>query len=419
MAALHQGRLLIFDDDPRVGNMIRMIAAASGYEARVVAHAERFFAEIDSWQPTHIALDLVMPEMDGVQVLGELGRRQCTADIIITSGIGSRVLDAAGRSASEHGLHVVGVLAKPFSAAALRGLLRARTADDSSVPVTDRQPDGSPDAHTVTAADLKFALENGQLRVYYQPKISCAQGGLAGFEALVRWEQPERGLIMPDQFVPFAETHALIDALTEEVLGQALTWFGARFPGEPSGAGVSLSINLSAASLRDGALVQRILGYCRRNRIPPERLIFEVTETSAMANPVVALDMLTRMRVQGFELSIDDFGTGYSSMLQLVRMPFSEIKVDKSFVMSALESVESRAVVKSIIDLGRSLGLKSAAEGVEDARTLDLLRDMGCNFAQGYFIGRPMGSEGVDGWIAGRGAAPADPESPPVGTGST
>jgi EAL domain-containing protein (putative c-di-GMP-specific phosphodiesterase class I)/DNA-binding NarL/FixJ family response regulator len=419
VAALHQGRLLIFEDDPRVGNMIRMIAAASGFDAHVVTHAERFFAEVDSWQPTHIALDLVMPDMDGVQVLGELGKRGCTAEIIITSGMGSRVLDAAGRSASEHGLRVVGVLAKPFSAAALRALLRARTPGDLSVPSAGRRSDGSPAPHAVTAEELRFALENGQLRVYYQPKISCAHGHLAGFEALVRWQQPQRGLIMPDQFVPFAETHALIDALTEEVLAQALVWFGTRFPDGRPGSGISLSINLSAASLLDGEMVERILGYCRRSAISPERLIFEVTETSAMANPIGALDMLTRMRVQGFELSIDDFGTGYSSMLQLVRMPFSEIKVDKSFVMSALESVESRAVVKSIIDLGRSLGLKSAAEGVEDASTLDLLRDMGCNFAQGYFIGRPMDSEAVDGWITAKGLAAADPKSHPGGAGTT
>lgn len=402
MASLVGGRLLIFEDDPSVGSMIRMIAVANGFDARVVGHSERFFAELDSWQPTHIALDLVMPDMDGVQVLEALGRRKCSADIIITSGMGNRVLDAAKRSASEHGLRVIGVLAKPFAAVALRALLWPTSSAETFAPHHFGTEIVSMGAFTATEAELRLAIESGHICVHYQPKISCIHGRLAGFEALARWEHPEHGLVMPDQFVPFAEVHGLIDALTDEVLEQSLTWFGAQLFDGPLGPEVSLSINLSAASLQDRDFLDRIIGCCRRSLVPPERLVFEVTETSAMRNPIAALDMLTRMRVQGFELSIDDFGTGYSSMLQLVRMPFSEIKVDKSFTMSAMSSLESRTVVKSIVDLGRSLGLKSAAEGVEDASTLTLLRDLGCDFAQGFFIGRPMDRDAVAGWIAGR-----------------
>jgi EAL domain-containing protein (putative c-di-GMP-specific phosphodiesterase class I) len=121
-----------------------------------------------------------------------------------------------------------------------------------------------------------------------------------------------------------------------------------------------------------------------------------------MKNSITSLDMLTRMRMKGFQLSIDDFGTGYSSMLELVPMPISEIKVDKSFVISATRSAESRAVVKSIVDLGRSLGLKSAAEGVENAETLELLKQLGCNFAQGYWIGRPMEGNAIPGWMSSK-----------------
>jgi EAL domain-containing protein (putative c-di-GMP-specific phosphodiesterase class I) len=390
--------------------MIRIMAGASGLEARVVGQADQFFAVLDEWEPTHIALDLVMPEMDGVQVLAALGKRKCAANIIITSGMGSRVLDAARRAANEHGLHVVGVLAKPFSNAALRALLLP-TAPAAPAPAagTEKRADSAA-IPEVTEGELRHALEHGQLRMHYQPKIECTGGRLAGFEALVRWVHPKRGLIMPDQFVPFAERHGLIDALTDEVLEQSLEWFGPRFVHAPPTPAVSLSINLSATSLQDGTLVDRLIARCQRRGVPAGRLIFEVTETSAMQNPAAALDMLTRMRVNGFQLSIDDFGTGYSSMLQLVRMPFSEIKVDRSFVMSALGSVESRTVVKSIVDLGRSLGLKSAAEGVENAPTLELLQEMGCDFAQGYFIGRPIEGEGIAAWMASR-PAPATQES--------
>jgi EAL domain-containing protein (putative c-di-GMP-specific phosphodiesterase class I) len=163
-----------------------------------------------------------------------------------------------------------------------------------------------------------------------------------------------------------------------------------------------LSVNLSASSLHDRKLVERIIACCNRYRVPPGRLIFELTETGAMENPTAALEMLTRLRLNGFRLSIDDFGMGHSSMLQLVRMPFTEIKVDKSFVMSATHSNESRAVIKSIVELGRSLGLQSAAEGVEDAGTLELVQQLGCDFAQGYFIGRPMAGDAVAHWMDGR-----------------
>lgn len=378
--------------------MIRMIAAASGFDARVVSQSERFFAEIDAWQPTHLAIDLVMPDMDGVQVLGALARRQCSADIIITSGMGSRVLDAAKLSAREHGLRVVGVLSKPFAAASLRAMLVPVSPAEPQVP-SKLPKQASMDAYQVTESDLRAAIDGGHLCVHYQPKILCSDGSLVGFEALVRWNHPEQGMILPDRFVPFAEACGLIDALTYEVLQQSLTWFMTHLTATV-GSPLFLSINLSAASLHNREFLERILSCCAESRAPPERLIFEVTETSAMRNPIAALDLLTRMRVQGFQLSIDDFGTGFSSMLQLVRLPFSEVKVDKSFTSSATHSLESRTVVKSIVDLGHSLGLKAAAEGVEDAPTLALLKELGCDFAQGYFIGRPMDAGAAADWIA-------------------
>lgn len=408
---LFRGRLLILEDDPGVGKVVHAVGTASGLDSRVVTDADQFFVTLDEWQPTHIALDLLMPGMDGTQVLAELGTRQCTADIIITSGMGTRVLDAAGRSACEHGLNVIGLLAKPFSTKALRALFAVTAPLPGHIPagrhVESRAVLG------LTEAEFRLALKNGDLQVHYQPKIECTHGTLAGFEALVRWAHPQRGLIMPDQFVLFAEKHALIDALTNYVLEAALAWFSARFvderdapevrTGKALSSAISLSVNLSAVCLQDKALVDRIIACCHRYRVPSARLIFEVTETSAMESPVAGLDMLTRLRMNGFQLSIDDFGTGYSSMLRLVRMPFTEIKVDKSFVLSATRSIESRAAVRSIVDLGRSLGLKSAAEGVEDALTLEVLQQMGCDFAQGYWIGRPMEADAIPAWIASRG----------------
>jgi EAL domain-containing protein (putative c-di-GMP-specific phosphodiesterase class I)/FixJ family two-component response regulator len=399
--SVSNGRLLILDDDPAVGATIKSMAAIIGFEARVEVDPEIFFGLLDDWSPTHIALDLVMPEMDGVQVLVELANRRCDARIIITSGLSGRVLEAAGRSAHEHGLNIVGVLSKPFLAAALRDMLlaapekvSAKAALGARVPARKKNSD----TFEISDDELKRALASHEMRVVYQPKVECATGCLAGLEALARWAHPRFGLIMPDQFIPFAEESGLIDALTDEVLDQALDLLCTQFPGRP--ACISMSINLSAKTLTDPAFVDRVTDRCSSRDIDPGRLIFELTETSAMEDPVTSLALLTRMRMKGFQLSIDDFGTGYSSMLQLVRMPFSEIKVDKSFVITMRQSRESRTVVKSIVDLGRSLGIKVAAEGVEDSDMLDYLKQIGCDLAQGYFIGRPMQGDQIARWMA-------------------
>ena len=408
---MYSGRLLIFDDDPGVGNIIRLIAEKTGLAARLVTHSEDFFRAVGEWQPTHITIDLVMPEMDGIQVLVELAARNCKANVIITSGMGGRVLDAAGRSAHDHGLNIIGVLAKPFGSAAMQDLLLQPAGHAAPEAGTSLHEQGR-EPREITVTELSRGIENHELRVAYQPKVECATGHLAGFEALVRWSHPQRGLIMPDRFIPLAEKHGLMDALTDEVLDQSLDWFFTYLigPADSGNAGaasaprsdVSLSVNLSATAFKDRSIVENITARCARRGVPPQRLIFELTETSAMEDPVKSLELLTRMRMKGFRLSLDDFGTGYSSMLQLVRMPFSEIKVDKSFVMSGTRSKESMAVIKSIVDLGRSLGLTSTAEGVEDQDMFEYLKRVGCDFAQGYWIARPMSRDAVETWAAGR-----------------
>lgn len=418
------GRLLVLEDDAGVGNVFKMIAQGCGFEVRVVSAPGSFFEAVDEWRPTHIALDLVMPEMDGIEVLGLLSARGCRSKIIISSGMGTRVLAAAHRSASAHGLEAVGILPKPFEATALRKFLL-----DTHEAVRKADPSGPADAAgawDLSGEDLRAGIREQQFSVVYQPKVICESGALAGFEALLRWRHARFGLIPPDCFIPLAEKHGAIDVLTDTVIGQAFAWFAAGFlanrPGSEDLSGqlpdISLSVNISALSLSDNNLVDRITACCQRHRIPPERITLELTETSAMEHPVKALDMLTRMRMRGFHLSIDDFGTGYSSMRQLVRMPFSEIKVDKSFVMSAMRSAEARAVVQSVVELSRSLGLRSTAEGVEDAATMAFLRQTGCQCAQGYWIARPMDGSEIEGWIAARRAPVRTTAQVPAPNGS-
>ena len=391
---MNKGRLLILDDDAAIGKMIELVAESAGFEARSTSQPDIFFRELDRWSPTHIAIDLIMPEMDGVEVVQLLADRECRAGIIITSGVGSRVLDAARRSAVEHGLDVMGVLAKPFLAEAVRRLLRREPSGMAARPgvTTSAQPG----RFRPTEGELQRGLRQQEFHLVYQPKVACSTGRLAGFEALVRWGHPSNGLVMPDQFIPLAEASGLIDALTVQILDRALRWLSRTFPTDE----LCMSVNLSAKSLGDSQFADNIDNLCRHCKIDPARLILEMTETSAMQDPIAALDLLTRFRMKGFQLSIDDFGTGYSSMLQLVRLPFSEMKVDRSFVIAAAQSQESRAVIKSVADLGHSLGLSVCAEGVEDASTLEYLTAVGCDLAQGYFIARPMASDAVADWCS-------------------
>lgn len=386
--------LLILDDDHALGLTLVAMAKNVGFEARATTSANEFYELLDSWSPSHVALDLMMSESDGIEVIFGLAARQCPAAILITSGAGRRILDAAQRVATEHGLHVAGILPKPFSSAKLLALLDKAPADlrpaAPAKPVADALGD-----RDVSQEELQAALESGQFFLHYQPKISCADGELAGFEALVRWNHPDRGLVMPNRFIPLAERTGLIDPLTDQILKMAVGWMASAFPN----SGDLLSVNLSASSLGDIGLVDSIAATCERMALDPSRLILEVTETSAMTDPGATLDLLTRLRLKGFHLSIDDFGVGYSSLVQLARLPFSEIKIDTSFVREAARSEESRKIIKNIIGLGHSLGLRVTAEGVEDREALEFLKYSDCDLAQGYFIGRPMAEDAVTEWL--------------------
>jgi len=387
------GRVLILDDDSAVGETIGFASETAGMEARSVTRPDEFFRAVDEWQPTHIVLDLVMPEMDGVEVMRLLAERKCEARIIVLSGVGSRVLDAARRTAAEKGLHVAGVLPKPISIKALQSFLT-----DSSRARSRRTSAEKKNRFVITREDLQQAIAERQFEVVYQPKIECSTRKTAGFEALVRWRHPVLGEIMPDHFIPLAEKLDLIDEITQQILEQALLWMTEVEAVAP--LSLSLSINLSAKTLIDLGFADRLARLCEDAGVNPDRVILELTETTAMEDAVLALDLVTRLRMKGFHISIDDVGTGYSSMTQLVRLPFSEMKVDKSFVMTAMVSRESRTIVSSIIELGHKLDLRVVAEGVEDEETLDFLAGVGCDYVQGFFIARPMSGNSVADWIA-------------------
>jgi diguanylate cyclase (GGDEF)-like protein len=398
-----QYRLLILDDDAMAGDTIRKIGEYLGFQCKQTTSVTEFFTGVRDWSPDVIALDLFMPGKDGLEVMSQLADQKYSADLIITSGMGERILDAALLSASEYGLNSLGVLAKPFSIADMRTLLgqvgkltnNHNLLDPSDVFLIEP-----------TSTDLKRAIDLSQITVAYQPKIFCRTGTLAGFEVLARWYWNDYW-VSPDTFIVMAEDFGLIDDLTRLVVEQSLVWFAnipqhAYYSDLRSMQYTTLSLNISAKSLTNQNLLNWIVKRCDELQIERKKIIFELTETSATNEFVSALSTLTRLCIKGFHLSIDDFGTGYSSMVQLVRLPFSEIKIDKSFVIANRNSAVSNAVVRSIIDLGHSLNMLSTAEGVEDEKTLDFLRELGCDMAQGYHIAKPMPGEDIFSWMKQR-----------------
>jgi EAL domain-containing protein (putative c-di-GMP-specific phosphodiesterase class I) len=240
------------------------------------------------------------------------------------------------------------------------------------------------------------ALINNRLFMTYQPKVAADDGRLIRVEALVRWNDPQLGLVGPSRFVPLAERHGLIDQLTQwglrTSLRQWLEW-------QAHGLDTCLAFNISALSLQHLDFPDLVERMCRGLGVPTERLVLELTEGATQ--PLIKLmDTLTRFRIKGIGLAIDDFGTGYSSLVQLRQLPFTEVKIDRLFIDDLARSRDSRTIVKAIIDLAHGLDLTATAEGVETAEQLAILRELGCDLVQGYLIAQPLPAAELGPWNA-------------------
>jgi EAL domain-containing protein (putative c-di-GMP-specific phosphodiesterase class I) len=247
--------------------------------------------------------------------------------------------------------------------------------------------------------ELRAALASGQVIVRYQPKVNLRSRELVGVEALVRWLHPEYGEVAPDRFVPLAETTGLIGILTDHVLRASLAqcrqWLDRDLR-------IPVAVNLSARTLSDNDFPDRVAGMLREYEVPPELLSFELTESSVMTDPDRMKPVLHRLHELGTGLSIDDFGTGYSSLSQLRRLPVDEVKIDKEFVFTMGTDLGDLAIVRAIIELGHSLGLRVVAEGVEDELARDLLAGNDCDVIQGYLVSRALDPDRLDAWLSAR-----------------
>ncbi|MEJ2143409.1 MAG: bifunctional diguanylate cyclase/phosphodiesterase, partial [Gammaproteobacteria bacterium] len=268
------------------------------------------------------------------------------------------------------------------------------TAKDSSKDfyIYDTSLDQGNSRRLNLANDLRQAIREGKLELYYQPQLDLRTGNIASVEALARWNHPEYGFIPPDTFIHIAERTGLIKQFTEWALATAVKqcadW-------RKSFNSLSVSINLSARNLHDETLVKQISRLIRHWKIIPEQICLEITETAMMADPEHAMLLLEDLDRLGLRISIDDFGTGYSSLSYLKKLPVDEIKIDKSFVMNMGNSENDSSIIRATVGLAHDLGLSVVAEGVEDQNSLDQLKQMGCQVAQGYHIFKPAPAEQV------------------------
>ena len=387
-------RLVALDDDPAMGEFVAEVARRAGYEVRVATTAAAFVRELE--EPADVVtLDLMVPGTDGVEILRGLADMGKAPEVILVSGMEERVIEGARRVATDFGLVVRGQVHKPFRAAELKELLRRPDPALAPVPVATPAPAQGPTRIPPDRDELRRAILRNELVLAYQPQVSLRTGIWVGAEALVRWQHPERGLLMPADFLDFVNDELLASELTMAVMRRAAReWAEVQ---ARTGIRLALSVNIHPLALTDPGFAALVIDAIDGPGLEPDAVILEITEV-APASHAMALSTMTRLRMRGFQLSIDDFGTGHSSLERLNKVPFTELKIDRSFVAELQSNDWARTIAAQSIALAKALGLRSVAEGVEDAKAMDWLRDAGCDLAQGYHIARPTWPADLDAW---------------------
>lgn len=364
-------RLLIMDDEPQICTFIGKAAKPLGFEVNSLTDPAEFMDTLKEFVPSVLIIDLKMPGSDGVQLLHNMKQAGCDAHIIVISGMDQRTLNTAERLGRSHGLKMLGVLQKPIKLAELESLLRDAKEE------------------SFTQDDVAAAIAAGELVVHYQPKIVRNQDHwtIDGAEALVRWQHPSRGLVMPSEFLALAEESDLIGPLTDYVLHtsilQVSSWM-------KRGLRRKVAVNLSARLIKDLDFPDRLRQLLEEHDVPGSMLTLELTESAAMADPTTAMDVCLRLRLSEVGLAIDDFGTGYSSLQQLYELPFDELKIDRSFIMALPGDESARAIVRATVDMAHALDMTVCAEGVETRSALEYLEAVKCDQAQGFLISRAV-----------------------------
>jgi EAL domain-containing protein (putative c-di-GMP-specific phosphodiesterase class I) len=370
--SVERNRVVIVADDYQFLDTLSGPSAAIVQEWQVANTLERLAAFVVP-PPLAVVIDLEAPGFDPVDALTLLESTRTASKIVLLTGADLRKLANAKRVAENLSLEIAGTLERPLMMSALSRLLSRHA--ESRAPIT--------------AEELQRGLREHELLLHYQP-IFVRQAGdwrMRNAEALVRWQHPERGLLYPGQFLKLAEAAGLLGELTDFVFGDAMSQAG-RW--EAQGLDLAVHINLSPGLVRDSGFLERFMRTLKEYEVSPERITLEVIEAASLQDRELVRDVLTRLRLHGVGLSLDDFGTGYSSLTELCRLPFSEIKVDRTLIHDVPDSRQASTVVSAIIDLAHRLSIRVCAEGVETEQAFDFLKDAGCDSLQGVLFAPPM-----------------------------
>jgi len=383
-------KILVIDDEIDVCEIVCAAAQAMGFDCLAATDAATFLKVLTP-DTTLILLDLVMPKMDGIELLRLLAEQKCQAGIVLMSGTGKRIIESAGQLAQALGLTIAGHLQKPFRLSELEKVLDQHA--ESAAVEAARQ-----DSRVILRKEeIRRAIVRDEFVLHYQPQIEIATGRVIGLEALVRWQHPDRGLIFPDSFIGRMEKTGLIDELGWLVVNRSMSEVAQFVNGD--GIAPMLSVNESVYSLHDLKFPDILLSLAEKHGIAPANITIEITESGLIKELADTLDILTRLRMKGFKLSIDDFGTGYAMMQQLKVIPATELKIDRSFILDMDKNERDRVIVQKTIEMGHELGMHIIAEGVETKNQLDFLHRKGCDSAQGYFFSRPLPANEMVTWL--------------------
>lgn len=386
--------ILIDDDEFSLRTITRQLSEIGLEDVACFARAADALHILETVEKHHqvvVICDLQMPDMDGVELVRQLGIVRFSGSIIIVSGENKVIVDAARTLALEHGLHVAAALTKPVATAQIADALKKSTKNPDTASIQ------APKAAICTVNDVRNAICDRQFQNFYQPKIHTQSGRTYGVEALVRWRRRNGLFTYPDEFIPIAEANNLIGDITEQVMENA---FRDAAHLRQRGWSLSVSVNVSMQDLVSLRFPDQIAGLAQRHGVPLTSVTLEVTESQIMTDVKSTLDILARLRLKKLSLSIDDFGTGYSTLTQLRDCPFTELKIDRSFIHSETNAAASRSIAECSLEMAKRLGMMTVAEGVESQRDLMWLRNLGtCDFVQGYYFSRPIALNELKTWL--------------------
>jgi len=377
----------ILESEIELHSLIAIACKNIGVKAKHFSNAEDLFSQVNFFEKGSMLIcDLHLQETDGVEVMRKLAKFSNAPVLILTSDLDKSVLHSAEKLGVIHGLNIVTTMLKPLKLAKLQQCIQEYAPNKYTHEIPSNL------TVEIDVSELEEAILNNKLTLYYQPQYSIKSKCIIGLEALVRWEHPIMGLISANEFVHIAETNGLMPKLTHWVIERAVRqeqeW-------ESHGIEVPISVNISASDINSLYFPDQLSALLLDTKLNPKKLIIEITESAMMGDPNITLDILTRLRLKGFKLSIDDFGTGYSSFELLHKMPFTELKIDRLFVSTMEIDEEARAIVNTCILLGHALKMDVVAEGVECEDHHSILKSLGCDKFQGFWLSKPMSVEYV------------------------